>query len=247
MTSFRLLRHTYQNITLSIGVIIFCLFGYFGGVIPVFGKIQGIFQQKQALLEEREILTNKLTILDRLNEDSLRADLTTILTAVPTDKSVPSLFRAVEGVANATGVSVSTITVAGVGNVATGSAQPGQTAVEKQIGAHVTPFVVNILGSFDNVQDFITMAPQVRRLMRIRTFALQFPKDDTPLNVSLDMDVFYEPLPTSLGAVSQPIFDLTPQEKQALLTISDYPNAGIVSDIGETPSAPVTKPNPFLP
>lgn len=246
MASITKFRRTYQSLIISIGVIVFVVIGFLGGIYPASQKVIHLLEQKKALGEERDKLKKKLAILDSLDEQALRADLTTVIAAVPSDKSIPSLFQTVEGLASEAGVALDSISISAVGSVSTQSAS-GTSSLEKQIGSHLLPFISSLTGGFENIQQFITRVPSVRRLVRIRTFAMSFPKDQQPLNISFEMDAFYEPFPTSLGTQSSPIFEITPKEEQVISTLSQFPIIGQGFYSLPTDASAVVKTNPFSP
>jgi Tfp pilus assembly protein PilO len=247
MATLRHFRQTYQTMIIYIAVILGCGIGYTGGVYPAILKITDLFHEKQQLTQERDVLKDKVSILDSLDENTLRENLSIVLSAVPSDKSIQSLFQTIDGAAASVGIELSDINVAAVGSVSTQAAALGETSVEKHIGAHTVPFSAGVVGSFENIQKFITLAPAIRRLVRIRSFGLQFPKDTTPLRVSLDMDAFYEPFPNTLGVSAQPIFNLTQKELYVLQTIEQFPDYN-ASGLSGLPTAQIMqKLNPFSP
>lgn len=247
MTSLRSIVRAYKDFILSVVVIFLVVIGYFGGIYPAAQQVVNLFEQKNILQEEQAMLEEKITILDSLDEQVLRTDLATVIAAVPSDKSIPTLFQTIEGLADTTGVALNSINISSVGDVATQSATIGTTALEKQIGSQLLPFVAGLSGSFEAIQQFITSVPTVRRLVRIRTFSMTFPKDDSPLSIAFEMDSFYEPFPTTLGPQSAPIFALTQKEQQVITTLSQFPIIGLeIFGPGLAPSAQI-KQNPFTP
>ena len=238
----------YQNLLISGAILLFCAIGFVTAVFPSITKIQSLLADTQKLSEESKALNAKLTILTSLDEDSLRKQLDTVISAVPTDKSLPTVFSTVEGLAAQAGVSLGTVNIEGDTSLASASAaNTRQTAQEKQLGTRTIPFSVTIQGTLDAIQHFIALAPQVRRLLRIRTFAITFPTDNRQVSISLDMDAFYQPSPTSLGKTGAAVVTLTDAEQSVISEVSKLPLAS-----GESLSLPAPligqmKPNPFAP
>jgi len=115
------------------------------------------------------------------------------------------------------------------------------------LGARTVPFSVTVNGSISAVQEFITLAPNVRRLLRIRTFAIAFPPDERPLTVSIEMDAFYEPLPTSLGTAKTILPELTAADNEIIERLG---NMELITQSAEALPEPFIgqiKPNPFVP
>ena len=93
----------------------------------------------------------------------------------------------------------------------------------------------------------MTLAPTVRRLMRIRSFSIQFPKNDKPLTVSMVMDAFYEPSITALGGASSVISAITTAEQATIDTLALFPLLSEAISVGDEEVAPSVeqKLNPF--
>lgn len=216
---------TYQGVIVSVVILLFCLVGFFAGALPAAQKMLSQLDAMRTLSSDTEALRKKLNLLNSLDEVALRSELATGISAVPVDKSLPSIFATVEALSAQTGASILDMGVSAGGTVATASAKTTATPQEKQVGTHIVPFTVTIQAALPNIQQFITLAPHVRRLLRIRTFAITTPKADRPLTVSLAMDAFYEPLPTTLGKAGAPITALSDAEEQTITKLSELPLA----------------------
>lgn len=235
----------YQNIAISGIIVLLSIVGVVVGVIPATQKIFDQIEASGQLAEELDTLQRKIDVLDSLDEDTLRNNLDTVLSAVPGSKSIPTLFTAVEGVAAQAGVEITDMTIAGVGSVSTQSG--AQSALEKQLGTRVMPFAVTVQGPISAIQDFIVRTPLVRRLLRLRTFAITFPKEDEVLRVNLQMDAFYEPFPNSLGSLGTVITPLSEKEQALIERVSQFELISGVAAVLPPPSIGAGKTNPFAP
>lgn len=239
------LFHLYQGIGVSLAVLLFCVIAVIGGVFPSVNKLKESFVSIQALSMDNSMLEKKLSILESYDEATLKEKLAIALSAVPGDKGMPGLFGTVETVAGTAGVTILSMNVTG-GSVASSSAASKQSALEKQLGSRVLPFSVTVIGTFPSLQKFITLLPSVRRLMRIRSFSISFPKNDKPLSVTLSMDAFYEPYMTALGGTGSVVTALSDAELAVLDTLSQFPLVAQVEDASLSVSATLeNKPNPF--
>ncbi len=240
------LFRTYQNLLVSLVLLVFCLVSVIFGVLPSAHKIQELVSQMRDVSESTAGLQKKLDSLVLLDEGTLRQQLSSVLSAVPAERSFPTLFETIEGVAGQTGVAVLQMQISGGTTLATPSAAK-VSAADKKLGTRTIPFTVTISGSLQAVQQFITVVPGVRRLLRIRTFSISFPRDDRPLTVAIDMDAFYEPLPTSLGSAKSVLPQLTSADDQIIGRLSAMPL--ISKENGELPPPLIgrVKENPFSP
>lgn len=237
----------YQNIIISVCIILFVLCGVGFGVIPAF----------QAVLHQRELtgkisndlasLQRKERILQEFDEDVLQKDLSIVLSAVPSGKSLPTVFSTVEGLAQRVGVEVISMGISAVGSVATKSGTINKD-IDKVSGSHILAFSVTVQGSLGAIEQFITQSIHVRRLLRLRTFGISFPKADESIRLTLQMDAFYEPFPTTLGSIASAISPFSDKEKDMIVQLGSFSLAGGQSD-GTLPPPLIgaARPNPFAP
>lgn len=236
----------YQNIAISVVILVFCIVGLIGGVFPAVSKIRDMYQMTSELSETSQKLQTKLTALTALDETTLRAQLDAVISAVPTDKSLPTVFSAVEGVAAQAGVLISAMNISGDTSLSSQSAR-SRTAQEVQFGTQTIPFTVDIEGPLEAIQQFITIAPQVRRLMRIGTFSITFPENDRPISISVKMDAFYDPSPTTLESASSELPVLSPEDLAVIEKVSGFPLANTEQVVLPPPLIGSSKANPFAP
>jgi len=236
----------YQNIAVSVALLIFCVVSVIFALVPAFSTIQELFTTMRTVSQESQVLQQKLNTLSALDEDTLRANLTNVLSAVPAERSFPTVFETVENVAAQTGVSVITMGISGGASLATPSAKQ-VSAADKKLGTRTIPFSVTVSGSISAVQEFIALIPNVRRLLRVRVFSIAFPKDDRQLTVIVDMDAFYEPLPSTIGNARALLPTLTEADLNTINRLTLLPLAAQESGALPPPLIGKTKDNPFSP
>lgn len=246
MTTTRTTIRSYKNVILSVTIILFCIVALIIAIIPATQKTIELLYQLRVMNAEEQALQTKLTALDSYSEDTLKTQLATVLSAVPPDRSFSSLFDTVEGVANRTGVSLIDMTISQGASLATPSAAK-VSAIDRQIGTRTIPFTITVAGSLRAIEQFITIAPTVRRLLRIRLFSLSFPKNDRPINIVIEMDGFYEPLPTTLGTAKSVLPSLSNDDAMVLASLEDMPLIGERIDSLPPPLIGKVKVNPFSP
>lgn len=216
---------------MSIAIILVCITGVFVGIIPAALRTFEQLTAVRELSDQTNALGRKLEMLDAIDETTIRDDLVTVLSAVPGEKSLPTVFSTVEVVAQQAGVHILDMNMAGAGSVSTQSG--AQSALEKQLGTRVIPFSLTVEGSIDQIQQFISLVPTVRRLLRLRNFSISFPKQNESLRVNVQMDAFYEPFPTALGKTSTALSALTDKEAQVVAQLSQFMLA--TQDSGKLP------------
>lgn len=236
----------YSGIITAICMILIAVAGFMFGVVPAVSKIIDIRDQSVALSQSIDVLRTKLRILDSSDENTFRTELNDLVAAVPSDKSLPSLFSTIDGLSALSGVTVTDLALARPGALATGSGVTVITSEEKQLGSNLLPFSVTITGSYNQIHDFLAQIVSVRRFLRVRNFEISY-TDQTTLSVHFGMDAFYVPIRQTIGAVETPLVTLSPKDQQLISEVSSMPLAG-ASAVAPTTSVPqneLTRPDPF--
>lgn len=199
----------------------------FVGVIPLIQQTFALHDELTQLNARVTVLRAKVALLESLDVDVLRGQLTDMLAGVPADKQLPSLFSTVDGLAAVAGVSIDSVDVSATGSLATASAAK-RGPEEQKLGSNLLPYEVTIAGSLDQVRSFLATSNKVRRLMRIRDLDINF-TGSSSATARIRMDTFYAALPATIGRVDQPLIALTPEEESLLNTMSALPHVGDIS------------------
>lgn len=201
------------------------VFSLFVGILVLYPVGQQTWKLIEDVNSERTELVGlqtKLNQLQALDEETLRQQLRLLTSAVPTDKSLPTLLSTAEAVSANTGVTLSDMSLISPGSLATDSAKR-QTSEEKTFGASLLPFSIVLTGTSDQIRNYLSTSINVRRLLRVKQFTIIFSGDGAARsNVSLD--ALYAGLPTNLGDVRQPILPLAEKDEQLLDKLASQPN-----------------------
>ncbi len=218
MQNIQTLLKPYQSLIVAAITVLFAAAGILIGVVPLGKKALELQKENVAAAREIATLRAKNEILSSVDEETLRTSLLTLAAAVPPEKSLATLFDGIDAVTATTGVSVTSLTLARAGSLATESAKK-ITADEKEAGASILPFSLTVEGSFDQVRQFLATIVSIRRFFRIRSVELSI--NDVALVIAhVNMDTFYSPLPTSIGSVGTTITTLTEQESETIAKTS---------------------------
>lgn len=243
------LFHEYQGLIVSIGILIVCGSGLLLGVVPLIQKTIDLNTESRTLSAEVDLLNNKVSVLQSIDENAMRRDLQTLLSAVPSDKSLSTLLATVDGLTSQTGISVDGFSLSKPGSLATESAKR-LSADEQAVGSNILPFTVSIAGSFDQIRTFFASSVSVRRLFRIRTFDVSFLKAGTEsanmVSARVAMDAFYSPLPSVIGPVSEPLTALTSTDIDLIAKVAAMQPLAQTSSLAlPPPTAGAGKADPF--
>ena len=250
MQQIKKIVHAYQGLLISTIMIIVCGAGFLFGIIPLVFKTIDVNTQQQTHTAAVDVLKQKITALQSINEDEIRGNLQTLLSAIPSDKSLATLFSTLDGLSAQTGVSIEDVSLARPGSLATASATR-LSAAERAIGSNILPISIHVSGTYDHIQEFLTTSIKIRRLFRVQSFDISFLQNGTPsasmLAATIVMESFYSPMPSSIGSVNQPVSGLTPSD---IDTISKIAAMKLLTPAASSPVSPngasgAVKPDPF--
>ncbi len=240
----------YRGFVVASAILLFVVLGFIFGIMPAAQKVFAIRDETVTLETQTGELRKKAAILAAIDEATYKRLLADLVTAVPADQSLTSLFSTIDGLAAQTGITLTDLGLTRPGALATESARK-QSVQEKQVGTNLLPFAVTITGSYDQIREFLARVVKVRRFFRVRGFNLSL-VDPTNVSVRMTMDAFYAPYLTAIGGVDTKIEELTEKDEQVIQAVTSLP---LVGDAGVAPppsegsgSVPtVLKDNPFAP
>lgn len=212
----------YQGFIVSGVILLFGTIGVIFAVVPGVQATIALFERVRTEEKEYDVLSSKLTFLTSLQEDDVRDQLVMLLSAIPQEKSVPSIFTTVDGLTATSGVSIEEMNLTSPGSLATASASR-QSGIADKINASTLPFSLTASGTYDNIRSFVSSINQVKRLFDVTSFEFSMASADDG-RVSLSLIAFYQPLPTKVGSIEAPIAPLTSKEEDVLAKLIKYPD-----------------------
>ena len=246
MTLVRRFLKTYKGMAASVGMLLLSVIGVVYGISPATERMIKLMEQRRNLLQEVQTLQTKRAVLEGIDEGTLRNSLLILLSAVPADKSIPSIFTSVEQTALVSGALIDTVAIANPGSLATESAQR-QSNEEKKLGSGIIAFTVSVNGTPKQIRDFLDQVVWVRRSLRIRYADVSF-FSGVSATLRIGLDAFWTPLPASLGETTSPVQQLTQSEESMMKTLSAMP-AFNTPDASSASGSAVLSPSsdPFAP
>jgi len=245
MASVQHIIRPYKNLATYVGIILSCAVAIIFGLFPVYRTTRDLYFQSTDLSQKVTKLKEKLRMLQGLDEDIVRDQLLSLIAAIPQEKSIPTLFTTVEGVSAQAGVTVSEISFAAGGPLATEAAKR-QTIEEKKLGVTILPFTLSMEGELNTIRSFLDIASNVRRIFRIREFTLTIPETGVPKS-QVEIDGFFSPFPASIADVSETLAPLTQKEEETVAKVNAIP----LTSSAQLESIPISalppKADPFSP
>lgn len=204
-------------------------------VWPTMEQIMTTRNEISGLEERRKILADKAAILEKTDEQSVRADLLKAETTLPTDKNVSGMIYGLETLAATSSAKLETFSTV-VGKMATDSAKPVVIEKDNKLGNQVQIISVEttLTADYNSLKEFLRLLSGVNRLVGVNSVSLV----DQKANIILD--VYYQPLAKSLGEIVTPVYELTQADRALINKVSFYPLA-----TPQTAPLPAGKPDPF--
>jgi Tfp pilus assembly protein PilO len=243
MGKLRRIYRLHKSLVIHSGLLVIGILGLFSALIPSVQKTMTVVKGLRTLNAEIAQIQKKVSVLASLDQNVLEQSAAAVLSAVPEDKSVSTLLSTVEAVAGRNGLFISDISIERIGSVSTGS---GSMAVKKD-GNSMTE-TISLQGELLQLRNFLTESLRVRRLMRIKDMQLTSLPKSNLVTAKLSIEVFYQPLPTSIGKASDPMEPLSQKEMDTLEKVTSFPVVyatgvqptlyGTPAVIGEEPRSP---------
>lgn len=232
-----------KQFVMYLTIFIVGIIGLFVGLIPSAQKSIQLLRDLRVLGDEINRIQKKVTMLSLLDPATLDQYGQLVLTAVPSEKSVPTLLSTVEAVAIKNNLLITDLNIETLGSLATGSA--GQPIKPE---GFVLSETISLQGELLDLRNFLSDCIKVRRLVRVKNMILStFPKSDQ-VSAKLSLEVFYLPLPQSIGKASDSLEPFSQKEITTLETLGSYALAfEVVSPMSSLDSTPISAEEPTAP
>lgn len=207
---------------LTVMIIFFLTITVFRNTLSSLIKLQGNNKQ---LGERLTLLTKKSQLLQSLDEAEISSKVAKLEEVFPSDKPVLSLFASLNQLALEENVAFGGI------ELAPGRLQKTKTDRQNQTTSNPAPAVgtsvgglqeidigFTIEGPLEDIADFIRQLEKNSPLTQIETLSLSL----DGLQASLQVKIFYQAFPESLGLIEKPVPVLSEKEKEILAAIDDF-------------------------
>jgi Tfp pilus assembly protein PilO len=211
----------YKELIISVSMILISIFGTIFAIVPVVQKVISIRENSIEISKSIQVLRTKINILESKDVNTYRDQFSQLLSAVPGDKSLPTVFTTLDALSAQSGVTLTEFSLGKIGSIASDSGTIASPE-EKLIGSNLLPFTITVNGSYDQIYAFLSQVNNVRRFFRVKNFAISF-ADTSDISVHVGMDAFYAPVLTAIGAVESPLDPLSQQEEALIVNISQMP------------------------
>lgn len=218
LLNFRLLA---PSLGVIIGVILLSLFSF----RFAWGRITQIQSATAVVQKEERALREKLDILEDLSSSGITSQVTSATTALPANNSGLMTLAQLKSLALLQGITLGNIKM---GNPVSGSLSSVEIALDAD-------------GSFPAVVGYIKSLSRAAPLMGLDE--LQIVSSGGEARASLAILTYWAPYPAKIPPLTEPITDLTADERKYLEELRVLTAPPFTADI--KPSSPVDRSNPF--
>lgn len=202
-------------------------------------KIREVIAIQQKISQERKTLaqlTQKVALLEGLDQNELSTKTDKVLKILPTEKNVPFILQTLRLLSSQTNINLSKLTVS-PGSLSTDSAQLNPPA-----DLPVLTLDINLDGDKDKIKSFLSSLEFTSPLMRVKTISFS-QKGDSSIALEMVLETYFLPLPQTLGKPEQPVPNITSQEQSAYQLLTQFKSPLTASEL---PVGPAGKENPFV-
>src|SRR3989344_2097812 len=223
----------YKFIIFSIAVILSCLILI---ALVIYPQLLSLLEKRrvhQEITQKTEILVVKANELESINEEELSKKIENITLALPPDQDYTSAINVLQNIISENGFSLVSMQLS-QSSVAVPNLKGFSIKIET-IGPRLV--FSNLLNSIENAS----------RVMKVSGLELTSQRRNDEVSASITVDVYFAPLPTTLGASDSPLSKLTENEEEIVSKLSqNIKTNGFNASSGLSGSLPSRgKLNPF--
>lgn len=211
------LYQQYNSFILPVVSVVIC-FGLFG--LVVYPQILSYIESRKELDElsiKQQLLEEKLSGLEKVNDEIFKKNIEVALMAVPTDKDVTGVISQLLYILNINRLKLNEISFSGAGST--------ENSDSVQIK-------LDISGTKDDFKSFINGLNSLPRIVKVSRLEVSASKGGEAIQSALTIQSFYQALPTAIANVSAPLPMILPGETEVLSKIQTNALA-----LPQTPSA----------
>lgn len=166
-------------------------------------------KQQEDLITKSQFLEAKAAALENLDDSDLTKKVSYVLNAYPQEPDFVNVLGILQTDANQNGFGISALTVNS--GASSGSSQKYTVKLDA-------------IGSRNSLSRFITSIESSGRLIKVKSIEISPGRDTDSANVSLEVEVLYASIPSSLGGGSadSPLPVLSEKDEQLITTLAGF-------------------------
>lgn len=221
----------YQLFIKPLLVSIFCVTVIYLVLIPQIGAFTSTNGNLASSQTKLGILQVKASELDSLDKELYIKNLQLVLTALPEDRQVAQALVVVQDTLNRDGLVLENA------KLLSGAGDKNQRSYQLQLV---------VRGDISKVRQFLLDLKKAPRLVQILDVNSQTGTSGLEIESQLTLEIFYGPLPKTLGEIDQPIPKLTDNDQQVIANIAKaVQTTGALGSLESSSSSSLGKADPF--
>lgn len=204
-------------------------FSFLGFLRP---KIANVFQLQKKISQDKKkltLLTQKLAMLEGLDEGEILTKSQLSLKALPPEKDIAAILFVLKTLSFQTEVTLRQIGL-----------EPGELSSSKKELSFLT-LSLKASGEEERIRTFLEKIELALPLMRIEKISIT-PKESFLVEADIGLNVFFFPVSEVLGSVETPLPIISPREEQVYQELAKF-NSYLIEEIPS--STAVGRENPF--
>lgn len=220
----------YQPFILPVISLVFCVILLGLVTVPQTLSLMSAFKTLSELNNQQTELDNKISQLQRINEEEYKTDLETALIALPPEKDVPGAVDQILIILSGSGLHLDGVAF---DNSSDATVQTENYAVR-----------LSVTGAMDQLKAFIDKTKNSPRIIKINSIETSTGPDQI-LGATISLLVFYHPLPTNVATDNPTVPLLTDSDISLLEKIKE--NASTIPTLSQLDATniPTGKSDPF--
>ncbi len=206
----------------SLILIIFVIFPQIGKLITN-QKTEGILVDKSKLLEVKAQTLDSYDGLDLSNKASYT------LASYPQDRDFGNAIGLIQNLTTQSGFSIITMALG--------------TSINKIANSQSYSIQLDLVGPKNLISTLLTNIESSTRLIRVGSIEITNTVNQQVVNIALNLDVLYAPIPNSFGSIDSTLPELSQKDQQLLTTLAKNVTPISTSTNAQLPSR--GKANPF--
>ena len=191
-------------------------------LIPQISKLISNNSSLTEVQKQSKFLEVKAQDLQDLDEIQLQKDLNLSLNALPSSKDYLEVIALIQSLLPQTDFSLQSLLF---GQADSASSSKSYFTVK-----------LELTGPKSSVNQLLTSIESTYRPMRVASIETSTPKQDSPLtNTVILLNVYYSPLPTTLGSTQQPLPKLSDKDKELVSTLARFVTTTPATSVDNTP------------
>lgn len=199
-------------------------------IVPQLLVYFNLRSEAEDLSQRLGILQAKAQELEQLNEADYNENLELALAALPADKQIPQSLSLLQSMITQAGLSLENIKFSDSSN------SPNNTENSFQLG-------VTVLGSMDSLKRLLAAVRTAPRIYHLESVNAQSVRTSNAIEADVSLRVFYEPKTTNLGAIDQPVPELSEADLKLLDELAT--KIRLSGSASASFDVPLGKSNPF--